>query len=379
MFEYQITGRFFAQLAGQMEELGAAELKEFGVKEITPVYRGVWFKTDLEHVYRVNLWGRLLTRVLAPLLTFSCHSTDYLYKTAKQMEWDQLFSAENTFAIFATVSNSTITHSHYAALVLKDAIADYFVEKFGKRPDVNTEDPDVWINLHIDKNKAHISLDTSGGSLHKRGYRLDSVPAPMQETLAAAIIRLSDWNGEVPLFDPMCGSGTLLAEALLHYCRIPSAFFRKKFGFEQLPDFDASIWQKIQDDAQRIRRPLLAELISGCDIDQRAVNAARTNLNSLQNGHLIRLQKRDFREHPGLEKGIIVCNPPYGIRLGDEKQLEVLYKALGDFLKQKCKGSTAWIYCGNRNLIEHLGLKPSRKIPLVSGNLDGRLLKVEVY
>ena len=237
MFEYQKTGRFFAQVAGQMEEYGAAELKEFGVKEITPVYRGVWFKTDLEHVYRVNLWARLLTRVLAPLLTFSCHSTDYLYTTAKKMEWEKLLTSDQTFAIFSTVSNSKITHSQYAGLKLKDAIADYFLEKEGKRPDVNRENPDVWINLHIDKNKAHISLDTSGGSLHKRGYRINSVPAPMQETLAAAIIRISDWQGLTPLLDPMCGSGTLLAEALLHFSRIPSAFLRKKFGFENLPDF----------------------------------------------------------------------------------------------------------------------------------------------
>jgi 23S rRNA (guanine2445-N2)-methyltransferase len=379
MYEYQKTNRFFAQVAGQMEEYGAAELKEFGVKEITPVYRGIWFKTDLEHVYRINLWARLLTRVLAPLLTFSCHSTEYLYTTAMKMEWEKLISPDNTFAIFATVSNSKITHSQYASLKLKDAIADYFTEKYGKRPDVNREDPDVWINLHIDKNKAHISLDTSGGSLHKRGYRLNSVPAPMQETLAAAVIRISGWNGDTPLFDPMCGSGTLLAEALLHYSRTPSAFFRKKFGFELLPDFDESTWQKIKDDAKRIRRLLLDNLLSGCDIELRAVNAARGNLNSLQNGHLVRVQKRDFREHPGLENGVLVCNPPYGIRLGEEKKLESLYKDLGDFLKQKCKGSTAWIYCGNRNLIPHLGLKPSRKIPLVSGNLDGRLLKVEVY
>ncbi|HHE64952.1 MAG TPA: class I SAM-dependent RNA methyltransferase [Bacteroidetes bacterium] len=379
MFEYQKTGRFFAQVAGQMEEYGAAELKEFGVKEITPVYRGVWFKTDLEHVYRVNLWARLLTRVLAPLLTFSCHNTDYLYTTAKKMEWEKLLTSDQTFAIFSTVSNSKITHSQYAGLKLKDAIADYFLEKEGKRPDVNREDPDAWINLHIDRNKAHISLDTSGGSLHKRGYRINSVPAPIQETLAAAIIRISDWQGLTPLLDPMCGSGTLLAEALLHFSRIPSAFLRKKFGFENLPDFNENKWQEIQKSAGRVRRPLLEGLLNGCDIEQRAVNAARKNLNSLQYGHLVRVQKRDFREHPGLENGVIICNPPYGIRLGDEKQLESLYKELGDFLKQKCKGSTAWIYCGNRNLIPHLGLKPSRKIPLVNGNLDGRLLKVEVY
>ncbi len=380
MFEYQKTGRFFAQTAGRMEELAAAELKEFGAKEVMPVYRGVWFKTDLEHIYRINLWARLLSRVLAPLLTFSCHSTDYLYETARKIDWEKLLSNDDTFAIFATVGNSKITHSQYAALKLKDAIADYFVERGGERPSVNTDQPDIWINLHIDRNRAHISLDTSGGSLHKRGYRLQSMKAPIQETLAAAMLRISGWNGEVSLLDPMCGSGTILAEALLHYCRIPSAFQRRKFGFEQLPDFDFSSWQEVQKAAKKVERHLQDEhLIAGCDFDQQAANAAKANLNSLPDGHLVRIQKRDFREHPGLKDGIILTNPPYGIRLGDEKQLESLYREFGDFLKQKCAGSTAWIFCGNRNLIKHLGLKPSRKIPLVSGNLDSRLLKVEVY
>lgn len=379
MFEYQKTGRFFAQVAGKMEEFGAAEIKEFGVKEIRPVYRGVWFKTDLEHVYRINLWSRLLTRVLAPLLTFQCHSADYLYKTAVKIPWEKLFSISNTFAVFANVSNSRITHSQYAALKLKDAIADHFLQEKGERPNVNRDDPDIWINLHIDRNKAKISLDTSGGSLHKRGYRIENVSAPMQETLAGAILRISGWNGKTPLLDPMCGSGTILAEALLHYCRIPAAFRRKRFGFELLPDFDDIKWKDILQQARRVRRNLPENLLSGCDVDMKAVNAARVNLNSISDGNLVRIQKRDFREHPGLKNGVIITNPPYGIRLGSEKELEVLYKDLGDFLKQKCTGSTAWIYCGNRKLIKFLGLKPARKIPLINGNLDGRLLKVEVY
>ncbi|MCF7794276.1 MAG: class I SAM-dependent RNA methyltransferase [Candidatus Cloacimonetes bacterium] len=379
MFEYQKTGRFFALVAGKMEEFGAAEIKEFGAKEINPVYRGLWFKTDLEHVYRINLWSRLATRILAPLLSFSCHSTDYLYNTAKKIEWEKIISSENTFAIFATVSNSKITHSRFAALRLKDAIADRFMELENERPNVDTKNPDVWFNLHIDRNKAKINLDLSAGSLHKRGYRIESVAAPMQETLAAAIIRISGWNGKVPLLDPMCGSGTILSEALLHYCRIPAAFQKKKFGFHFLPDFDEDVWEKILQQSQKVRRNLEQNLLNGCDINNNAANAARTNLNSMPEGNLIRIQNRDFNEHPGLKNGVIITNPPYGIRLGEEKYLEKLYEEFGDFLKQKCKGSTAWIYCGNRNLIKSIGLKPSRKIPLVNGNLDGRLLKIEIY
>jgi len=379
MFEYQITGRFFAQVAGKMEELGAVELKEFGVKEIRTVYRGVWFKTDLEHIYRINYRSRLLTRILAPLLTFDCHSTNYLLKTASQIEWDELFSVNETFAIFASVSNSKIKHSRYASLVLKDAIVDYFRAKFGERPNIDREEPDVWINLHIESNRASISLDCSRGSLHKRGYRLESVPAPMQETLAAAIIRLSGWNGKTPLLDPMCGSGTLLSEALMHYCRIPSAFKREHFGFEHLPDFEPEKWQKIKDDGKRLQIDLPQNVIFGSDVDKRAVQNSRTNLNSIPNGRNIKIEQKDFREHPGMENAIIICNPPYGIRMGEKNELPELYKDFGDFLKKKCKGSVAYIYCGNRELIGSLGLKPKRKIPLVNGNLDGRLVKIEVY
>jgi len=378
MFEYQKTNHFFAQVAGKMEDLGAEELKEFGAKEIKTAYRGVWFKTDLEHIYRINYKARLLSRILAPLITFSCHSTKYLYSTAKEIPWDKFINENNTFAIFATVSNSKISHSKYASLVLKDAIADYFTDLKGKRPSVNREEPDLWINLRIENNTARISIDTSGGPLHRRGYRIRSVPAPMQETLAAAIIRLSGWQGKEPLLDPMCGSGTLLCEALLHYCRIPSANERINFGFQYLPDFQPDIWQKIEKDSVRLTRDLPNGLISGSDIDARSVTAARVNLNHVS-GKNVNVIQSDFREHPGLENGVIITNPPYGIRLGEEDKLHSLYGELGDFLKQKCKGSTAYIFCGNRELIGSIGLKPESRIPLVNGNLDGRLLKFTIY
>ncbi len=316
MFEYQKTDRFFAQIAEETEDLAVAELKEFGIKKVRQIYHGAWFKTDLEHIYRINYYSRLITRILAPLLTFDCHSTKYLQITASKIEWEKLLSPKDTFAIFSTVSNSKIKHSQYASLVLKDTIADYFREKTGIRPSIDKENPDVWINLHIERNKAQISLDTSGGSLHKRGYRLRSVKAPMQETLAATIIRHSGWDGKTPLLDPMCGSGTLLAEALLHYSKIPSTFRRKKFGFENLPDFDKEKWQKIKDDGERLQRDLPENLISGSDIDKDAVSATQTNLSSIPQGRKIKIKQADFRKLHGIENGTIICNPPYGIRMG---------------------------------------------------------------
>jgi 23S rRNA (guanine2445-N2)-methyltransferase len=379
MFEYQISGRFFAQVAGKMEEMAAAELKEFGAKDISPAYRGVWFNTDMEHIYRINYRSTLISRILAPLLTFSCHSTKYLYATARKIEWDNFLTKDRTFAIFANVSNSSIGHSKYASLVLKDAIADYFADKYGERPSVDREEPDLWISLHIDNNRASISIDTSGGPLHRRGYRIKSVAAPMQETLAAAIIRLSGWKGDKVLWDPMCGSGTLLCEALMHYCRIPAANERINFGFQYLPDYDSSKWHKIEKDSVRLTRTLPEDLIYGSDVNSHSVSSTRQNLNTFVSGKNIKVDEIDFRQHTGFENCIIVTNPPYGIRLGEESKLKELYKELGDFLKTRCQGSTAYIYCGNKELIGSIGLKPGFKIPLVNGNLDGRLIKIDVY
>ena len=379
MFEYQKHHKFFAQIAGSMEEIGVAELKEFGAKKINAVYRGIHFETDLSHIYRINFQSRVISRILAPLLTFDCHSTKYLYNLAVKIEWDKILTLKKTFAIYANVANSKIKHSKYASLVLKDAIADYFKDKYGERPNIDTENPDVVLNLFIHQNRATISLDTSGQPLHKRGYRTSKGSAPMIETLAATVIRLSGWSGKTPLYDPMCGSGTLLCEALMHYCRIPANHKREKFGFENLPDFDETEWQKVKENSNRNLRELPKNLLFGSDISFYAIRDATANANSLLSGNLVNFQQANFKNLPEIRGAIIVCNPPYGIRLGDEKSVAKLYKEFGDFLKQKCKSSTAYIYVGDRKLIPAIGLKPSRKIPLKNGNLDGRLLKIDIY
>ncbi len=278
-----------------------------------------------------------------------------------------------------TVSDSTISHSKYASLRLKDAVADYFKEKTGQRPDVSIRNPDILLNLHIRHNTAEISLDTSGGALHRRGYREETVLAPMQETVAAAIIRFTEWNGSLPLYDPMCGSGTLLCEALMRYCNIPAGIFRNKFGFEFLPDFDGSIWKQVKKEADTSIRELPQGLIAGSDVSVEAVDAARINIMGLNYGKNVRVERADFRELSAIEGQVIVANPPYGIRMGEDEDLEAFYKDLGDFLKQKCRGSTAYIYFGERRYIKKIGLKASWKKPIKSGGLDGRLVKYEMY
>lgn len=379
MFEYQRWNRFFAQTANGIEELGAQELKELKATNIKPVYRGIYFEADKHTLYRINYMARIITRVIAPLISFQCHSAKYLYKTAKNINWDNILNLRQTFAISAHTSNSNITHSRYASLCLKDAIVDSFREKYNTRPSIDTIQPDIRLNLHINNNKATISIDTSGGSLHRRGYITNRVDAPMQENVAAAVIRLSKWDGTRPFHDIMCGSGTLICEALMSYTRTPPGFLRKNFGFQRLPDFDNNIWRDVKKEADASIREVPKGLINGGDISKQAVKTAKDNLSALPYGQNINLQAIDFREIPSLENSVIVLNPPYGIRTGKKKDMEILYKELGDFLKQRCKGSEAYIYCGKRELISKIGLKTSFKFPLANGPLDGRLIKLELY
>jgi putative N6-adenine-specific DNA methylase len=378
-YSYQQDSRYFAQIAEDVKEAGAEELAELGAEDITLDFRGIHFRADKATLYRINYLTRLVSRCLAPLVSFNCDDTDTLYKMAKQIQWEDFFTEGNTFAVSGNVSDSTISHSKYASLRLKDAVADYFREKTGKRPDVSVRNPDILLNLYIRHDKAGISLDTSGGALHRRGYREETVSAPMQETVAAAIIRFTEWDGSVPLYDPLCGSGTLLCEALMRYCNIPAGIFRNKFGFEFLPDFDDSIWKRVKKDADGSIRELPKGLIAGSDVSEKAVNAARTNLMGLHYGKNVRVEKADFRDLPSIEGQVIVTNPPYGIRMGGDENLEAFYKNLGDFLKQRGKGSTAYIYFGEREYIKKIGLKASWKKPIKAGGLDGRLVKYEMY
>jgi len=379
MYQYRKTHTYFAQIADGLEDAGSRELTALGAREIRPAYRGIYFKADTADLYRINYSARLITRVLAPLLTFDCHSTKYLQKTALSIRWTDFLSPEQTFAVFANVSDSRIRHSRYAALCLKDAIADFFRTQYGRRPNVETKNPDVWFNLHIHRNRALISLDTSGGSLHRRGYRKASVEAPMQETVAAAIINMSGWDGTRPLYDPMCGSGTLIAEALMAYCRIPAGFLRKRFGFEALPDFDGATWKRVKEEMDRKIRPLPKGVIFAGDLSKKAVAATQKNLEAFPQHQAIDVRCRDFRKITEVREGVLICNPPYGIRLGKKSDLGSFYKDLGDFLKQRCQGSTAYLYFGNREMIKKIGLKPSWKKPLSNGGLEGRLVKYEMY
>jgi putative N6-adenine-specific DNA methylase len=379
MLLYQKTKRFFGQLADGLEDIGRQELASLGATDIAPGYRGIFFTADPQALYTIVYCTRLFTRILAPLIQFDCHSSKYLYRTAGNIEWTKFFSIADTFAVNATVSNSSIKHSQYAALCLKDAIVDQFRKASGKRPSVNTKDPDIRLNLHIENNKAIIALDLSGSSLHRRGYRQETVEAPMQETVAAAIVKMIEWDEERPLIDFMCGSGTIIAEALMHYCRIPAAYLRSGFGFSFLPDFDDLLWKKTRSGIDEQIRPLPADLIRGSDGEKKSIAASRTNLACLPYGDAVRLQVQKFQDIGRIEHAVIVSNPPYGLRMKGAVDISLFAQGLGDFLKQRCAGSIAYLYFGDREIIKSVGLRPAWKKPLKSGGLDGRLAKYELY
>jgi putative N6-adenine-specific DNA methylase len=330
-------------------------------------------------IYRILYESRLVTRVLAPLLVFDCHSDRYLHKTAKKLDWSAILDPDSTFMVVANVSQSRISHSLYAAQVLKDAIVDRFREETGRRPSVDTVDPDVVLNLHVHANRATVSVDLGAGSLHRRGYRIDGGEAPMQETVAAAVIRLSGWDGATPFVDPMCGSGTLLAEALMAHARIPAQLLRERWGLQRLPDFDPAAWDRVRESARTAIRDVEPGLVSGSDADPAVLAAARSCLDRLPGGARIPLRCIPFQELEPIEHATIVCNPPWGVRLGERDEAAALLSQLGDFLKQRCRGSTAWLYFGDRELVKSVGLKPARRIPLRAGGLDGRLVAYEMW
>ena len=362
MFEYAKHRRYFAACARGLEPLLADELRELGAVAEKPGVRGVAFRGDPATLYRVAYASRLASRVLAPLLTFDCHSDKYLYQTARHIDWDALLDPDRTFVVDAAVSDSNVDHSQFAAQRLKDAVCDHFREATGRRPNVDKRAPDLRLYLHLRRNRAIIGIDAGGGALHRRGYRTETGEAPLQETLAAAIVRLSGWDGERPLHDPMCGSGTLLAEAVLHATRTPAGWLRAadRAPWAALPDFDPAVWRQVKDDLD-------------------AVRAARADLAAVPGGEDVRIGRRDARELALPEPTTVIVNPPYGVRLGERDEVEALYKAFGDALKRRCAGSTAHVLCGDVKLVGSLGLKPSKRTPLWNGGIECRLARLDLY
>ncbi|MCF8298592.1 MAG: class I SAM-dependent RNA methyltransferase [Saprospiraceae bacterium] len=361
-----------------LEEVLAEELKAIGAEDISILKRAVSCKGDNELMYKANYLCRTALRVLKPIAVFEVDDEKDLYDKISKIDWLKIINVDGTLAIDAVVNNSTLTHSQYVSLKTKDAIVDQFRDKFGKRPSVDLKHPDIRINIHISRNNCTVSLDSSGDSLHKRGYRKTLGIAPINEVLAAGLILLSEWDKKSDFVDPMCGSGTILIEAAMMANNIPAGYYRKFFGFTKWMDFDKKLWEKILDDNKFDDLSSEARII-GSDISPQAIAEARENLLNSELYTKIELKIAALKDLEPFENGgIMVCNPPYGVRVQTDDIIE-LYKEIGDALKQKFRGFNAFVISSDLRAIKFIGLKPSKKIIIFNGPLECRYNKFEIY
>lgn len=368
---------FFATCARGLEPVLAEELRRLGAEAVEPGRGGVSFAGDRAFLYRANLWLRTAIRVLRPILEATVTSPDELYEAVQTIDWSEYLTADHTLAVDCNVRDSRITHSKYAALKTKDAICDQFVARCGRRPSVDVEQPLVGLNLHIYRDQAVLSLDSSGESLHKRGYRPILTKAPLNEALAAALVLLTGWDGETAFVDPMCGSGTLPIEACWIALHRPPGLTRRRFGFQGWMDFDVRLWAELRDEARRDVGKRLAAPIIGSDVRRDAVAFSEGNARAAGIGHLLRFEMKDVRDFrpPEGPPGVILCNPPYGERIGEEKELKTIYRALGDVLRQHCLGWRAFVFTGNAALARQIGMPPVEQVHLFNGRIPCRLLR----
>ncbi len=373
------TQRYFATCGRGVEPILAEELRRLGAAGVTPGRGGVGFEGDRATLYRANLWLRTAIRVLWPILEAPVRSPDELYEAVKSIDWSRWLTPAHTLAVDCNVRDSAITHSQYAARRVKDAICDQFVERVGSRPSVDPEEPMLGFNLHVYKNRATLSLDSSGLSLHKRGYRPVQTIAPLNEALAAAIVLRAGWEGNSAFVDPMCGSGTLCIEAAWLALDRPPGLTRRRFGFMGWMDYDVRLWTEIRDEARRQVKKSLPAPVTGSDLRGDAVSFAINNAKAAGIGHLLRFSKRALRdlELPAGGAGVIVCNPPYGERIGEEKDLVGLYRQLGEVFRERAPGWTLWVFTGNERLAREVAMEPAEAVPLFNGKIPCRLLRYD--
>jgi len=369
----------FATVPLGAEELTAAELERLGAERITAVRGGVSFSGNLSTLYRSLLQVRTASRILLQLGQFPCGSPQELYDGMRSLPWGDLLTPTMTLAVDCTVRDSAITHSHFAALRAKDAIVDLLRDTTGSRPNIDTKAPDLRINLHIAKNQASVSLDASGDPLDRRGWRLDRNDAPLRETLAAAIMLHTGWDGSVPLLDPMCGSGTLLLEGTAIALKQVAGSGRK-FGLMRWRDFDRRLWEQVLKEEQAKATESLEVPVLGYDQDPRAIIACRENARRAGLAYQVAFDRKTFEEsEPCGHQGVLVMNPPYGVRMGNKSDLDQLYRKIGEVFKRRFTGWTAYLLAGDLELVKLVGLKPARRFVLFNGPLECRLLKYELY
>lgn len=360
------------------EEILAKELRKLGAMNVEEGVRSVSFEGDKGFMYKANLCLRTAIKIVKPIHSFTVNGEDDLYKKIYAFDWSEYLSVDSTFAIDTTINSDHFTHSLYVSQKVKDAIVDKFRAIDGERPNVDIKFPDIRINIHIQNEHCNVSLDTSGKSLHQRGYKTATNIAPINEVLAAGLLLLSGWDGQCDFLDPMCGSGTILVEAAMIACNIPVNINRKEFAFEKWEDYDAALFDKIAESCLNKTREFHFK-IAGYDKAPSAIKKAQDNIENAHLSEYIKVGQFNFFE---TEKTVdshlhILFNPPYGERLDIE--MEEFYKNIGDTLKQYYAGTDAWLITSNLEALKHVGLRPSRKIKVFNSHLESRLVKYVMY
>lgn len=371
--EFELIAKTFMGL----EPVLAQELTELGANNVQIGRRVVSFTGDQEMMYRANFQLHTAIRILKPIKHFTARSADDVYEATKTVDWSQYILPGKTFSVDSVVYSEEFRNSRFVTYKVKDAIVDQFRERSGNRPNISVSNPDVRLHIHISDDDATLSLDSSGESLHRRGYRQESVEAPLNEVLAAGMILMTGWRGETDFIDPMCGSGTLLIEADLIARNMSPGIFRKEFAFEKWPDFDKELFDRIYNDDSRERD--FTHHIYGYDVDMKAVNTALLNVRAAGLTKDISVAQQDFKDFKKpAQEAIMVMNPPYGERISTPNLLGT-YKMIGERLKREFAGNTAWILSYREECFEQIGLKPSLKIPLYNGSLECEFRKYMMF
>jgi len=371
---HQYVAKTFAGLEGVLAE----ELRQLGATEVEEGHRAVSFSGSKEIMYKANYLARTAIRILKPIIDFPAGNETEYYRNLSKINWSEYLSIDKTFAIDATLSNSKMTHSKYASLKAKDAIVDQFNRKFSKRPNIDTDFPDLRINIFLLNNHCTVSFDSSAISLHKRGYRRETGEAPLNEVLAAGMILLSGWDKKSHFIDPMCGSGTLLIEAALIANNIPAGNYRKYYGFKKWNDYDAELWEKVKKDALQFQEEFEYEII-GNEISAEICEKALRNIRHAKLHYDIEIKNGDIADFiPPKGPGVVVVNPPYGERL-QTRNIVGLYQTMGDSFKKNFAGYNAWVISSDLEALKRLGLRPTRKIELFNGPLQCKFEKFELY
>jgi putative N6-adenine-specific DNA methylase len=370
--------RFLAKTFQGLEEILAEELHQMGAQKISPRKRAVVFEGDLALLYQANLQCRTALRILLPIHEFSAYNDKQLYKGMQEIDWRQYMRISQTFAIDSVVKSQTFRHSHFVALKGKDALVDQFRKHYNRRPSVDTERPDLRIQLHINQERVRVLLDSSGEALFKRGYRQTGHRAPLNEVLAAGMIMLTGWQGEKAFVDPMCGSGTLPIEAALIASNTAPGLLRRKFGFHQWQNYDPELWQKVRREVRKQNRPVEFPIV-GSDRSRKHIRLSLDNADRAGVKEKVYIRQQDFLESKApAENGLLVLNPPYGERW-EQEEIDTFYKQIGDQFKQQYKGFEAWVISSNFGAMKRIGLRASKKLVLFNGPLECKYQRYELY